>query len=91
MRGKLKRSYKYRLEAQNFSKNTIEMSIFDRIPHSLNPAIEIKVDWEKASAKEENLGIVEWHKQIQPNQKATIEYDYEVFWEKGITVHPSLP
>ena len=91
MRGKLKRSYKYRLEIQSFSKNTVEIDIFDRIPHSLNPSIEVKVDWEKIATKEENLGVVEWHRTIQPNQKTTIEYAYDVSWEKGITVHPQLP
>jgi uncharacterized protein (TIGR02231 family) len=90
-RGKLKRSYKYRLEIQSFSKNTVEIDIFDRIPHSLNPAIEVKVDWDKPEAKEENLGVIEWHQTIQPNQKATIEYTYDVSWEKGITIHPQLP
>jgi uncharacterized protein (TIGR02231 family) len=91
MRGKLRRSYKYRLEIQSFSKNNIEIGIFDRIPHSLNPSIEVKGDWEKASAKEENLGVVEWHKKIEPTQKVTIEYEYEVSWEKGIIIHPPLP
>jgi uncharacterized protein (TIGR02231 family) len=91
IRGKLKRSYKYRLEIQSYSKNTVEIDVFDRIPHSLNPSIEVKVDWEKASTKEENLGVVEWHKTIQPNEKTIIEYAYDVSWEKGITVHPQLP
>jgi len=91
MRGKLRRSYKYRLEIQSFSKNAVEIDIFDRIPHSLNPSIEVKGTWEKTSVKDENLGVIEWHKTIHPNQKTTIEYEYEVSWEKGITVHPPLP
>jgi len=90
-RGKVKRSYGYRLEVQSFSKRAIEIDIFDRIPHSLNPAIEVKVDWEKAGTKSQNLGVAEWHKTIQPNQKAMVEYEYEVSWEKGITIHPPLP
>jgi uncharacterized protein (TIGR02231 family) len=91
MRGKLKRSYKYRLEIQSFSKYPIEIDISDRVPHSLNPSIEVKTDWEKSTIKNQNLGVVEWHRSIQPNQKATIEYEYEVSWEKGITIQPPLP
>jgi uncharacterized protein (TIGR02231 family) len=91
MRGKLKRAYKYRLEIQSFSSHPIEIDIFDRIPHSLNPSIEVKSDWERSSVKNQNLGVIEWHKTVQPNQKATIDYEYEVTWEKGITVHPPLP
>jgi uncharacterized protein (TIGR02231 family) len=91
MRGKLKRSYKYRLEIQSFSKYPIEIDISDRVPHSLNPSIEVKTDWEKSTIKSQNLGVVEWHRSIEPNQKATIEYEYEVSWEKGITIQPPLP
>jgi hypothetical protein len=35
--------------------------------------------------------VVEWHKKIEPTQKVTIEYEYEVSWEKGIIIHPPLP
>lgn len=90
-RGKLRRSYKYRLDIQSFSKHPVDIDIFDRIPHSLNPSIEVKVDWEKTEVKGVNLGVAEWHRTIQPNQKTTVEYEYEVSWEKGVTVHPPLP
>ncbi len=91
MRGKLKRSYMYRLEIQSFSKRPIEIDVFDRVPHSVSTSIEVKADWEKIGADNENLGVLEWHKTIQPDQKAIIEYEYEISWEKGITVHPPLP
>jgi len=90
-RGKLRRSYKYRLEIQSFSKRPIEIDVFDRIPHSETPSIEIKAEWEKFGVKKQHLGILEWHKPIQPDEKTIIEYKYEVSWEKGITVHPPLP
>lgn len=91
MKGKLKRYYKYRLEIQNFSKQTIELDIYDRIPHSLSTQIEVKAEWEKLAVKKQNLGIIEWHRTIQPNQKETIAYEYEVFWEKGVIITPPLP
>ncbi|MGY5857972.1 MAG: mucoidy inhibitor MuiA family protein [Candidatus Thorarchaeota archaeon] len=90
-RGKLRRSYKYKLEIQSFSKRPVEIDVFDRVPHSETPSIEIKAEWEKFGVKNQHLGILEWHKSIQPDEKTIIEYEYEVSWEKGITVHPPLP
>jgi len=90
-RGKLRRSYKYKLEIQSFSKRPVEIDVFDRVPHSETTSIEVKAEWEKFDVKEQHLGILEWHKSIQPDEKTIIEYEYEVSWEKGITVHPPLP
>ncbi|NWF95588.1 MAG: mucoidy inhibitor MuiA family protein [Candidatus Thorarchaeota archaeon] len=89
-RGKLRRSYTYRLELENFSKRPIEIEVFDRVPHSLNPAIEVKVDWERLGLEKYELGVMQWKKTIDIGKKETIEYSYEVFWEKGVTVSPPL-
>ncbi|MGY5874758.1 MAG: mucoidy inhibitor MuiA family protein [Candidatus Thorarchaeota archaeon] len=90
-RGKLRRSYKYRLEIESFAKKPIEIQIYDRVPHSLNPAIEVKIDWEKLGLKSNELGIMEWETSIQPGAKREIEYEYEVQWEKDVIVSPPLP
>jgi uncharacterized protein (TIGR02231 family) len=90
-RGKLRRSYKYRLEIQSFSKRPVEIDVFDRIPHSESTSIEVKAEWEKLDVKKHHLGILEWHKSIQPDEKSIIEYEYEVSWEKGIRISPPLP
>jgi len=90
-RGKLRRSYKYKLEIQSFSKRPVEIEVFDRVPHSESTSIEVKAEWEKFGVEKQHLGILEWHKSIQPDEKAVIEYEYEVSWEKGITIHPPLP
>ncbi|TFH08659.1 MAG: mucoidy inhibitor MuiA family protein [Candidatus Thorarchaeota archaeon] len=90
-KGKLRRSYKYKLEIQSFSKRPVEIEVFDRIPHSESTSIEVKAEWDKFGVKKHHLGILEWQKSIQPNEKTLIEYEYEVSWEKGITVHPPLP
>lgn len=91
MKGKLKRFYKFRLEIRSFSKQSIKIDIFDRVPHSVSTQIEVKTDWEKAGIEKENLGIIEWHRTIEPDHKDTIEYEYEVSWVKGVTITPSLP
>jgi uncharacterized protein (TIGR02231 family) len=91
LKGKLKRSYKYRLEVSNYAKKDITIEIFDRIPHSLSTQIEVKSDLEQLGIEKEELGVLEWHRNIAPNGKETIEYGYVVVWDKDVTVSPSLP
>ncbi|MFW9912632.1 MAG: DUF4139 domain-containing protein, partial [Candidatus Thorarchaeota archaeon] len=90
-RGKLRRAYKYRLEIESYSKRLVKMEIFDRIPHSLNPSIEVKVDWNRFNMKKQELGVVEWNIDLEPKEKRNIEYDYEVEWERNVTIRPPLP
>jgi uncharacterized protein (TIGR02231 family) len=91
LRGKLRRSYKYRLEIQSFSKRKIEIEVFDRVPHSVSTQIEVKIDWDKLSTKSHELGVIEWHREIEPNEKKSIDYEYEVVWERDVTINPPLP
>ncbi|KXH76656.1 MAG: hypothetical protein AM326_06835 [Candidatus Thorarchaeota archaeon SMTZ-45] len=91
LRGKLRRSYRYKLEIQNFSKRKIEIEVLDRVPHSLSTEIEVKIDWVKLAAKKHELGVIEWYKEIEPDEKTSIQYNYEVEWEKGVTISPQLP
>ena len=90
-RGSLRRSYKYRLELENFAKQTIDIEISDRIPHSLSTSIEVKADWEKLGVDKHELGIMEWHRKVDAGKKAEIEYAFEVQWERGISINPPLP
>lgn len=91
LRGKLRRFYRYKLELQSFSKRKIEIEVFDRIPHSVSTQIEVKIDWEKLVPKSHDLGVIEWHRELEPNEKKNIEYEYEVVWEKEVTISPPLP
>ncbi|MEE8181999.1 MAG: mucoidy inhibitor MuiA family protein [Candidatus Thorarchaeota archaeon] len=90
-RGKLRRSYKYRLELEIFAKQMIDIEIVDRVPHSLSTSIEVKADWEKLGVDKHELGIMEWHRKIDAGKKAEIEYAFEVQWERGISINPPLP
>ncbi len=91
LRGKLRRSYDYRLEIQSFSKRKIEVEVFDRVPHSSSTQIEVKIDWEKLAPKNHELGVIEWHRELEPNEKKSIAYSYSVEWEKDVTISPPLP
>ncbi|MHA2024803.1 MAG: mucoidy inhibitor MuiA family protein [Candidatus Thorarchaeota archaeon] len=91
LRGKLRRSYNYRLEIESFSKRKIEIDVFDRVPHSVSTQIEVKIDWEKLAPKNQELGVIEWRREIEPKEKKAIEYSYEVEWERDVTISPPLP
>ncbi|MHA1948403.1 MAG: mucoidy inhibitor MuiA family protein [Candidatus Thorarchaeota archaeon] len=91
LRGKLRRSYQYRLEIESFSKRKIKIDVFDRIPHSVSTQIEVKIDWEKLAPKKHELSVIEWQREIEPNEKKFIEYSYEVEWERDVTINPPLP
>jgi uncharacterized protein (TIGR02231 family) len=90
-RGKLRRAYEYRLEIESYSKRSIKMEVFDRIPHSLNPSIEVKADWNKFNMKKQELGVIEWNIDLEPKEKRNIDYDYSVEWERNVTINPPLP
>jgi uncharacterized protein (TIGR02231 family) len=90
-RGKLRRAYKYLLEIESYSKRPVKMEVFDRIPHSLNPSIEVKADWEKLRIKKQELGVMEWNIELEPKEKKNIEYSYAVEWERNVSINPPLP
>jgi uncharacterized protein (TIGR02231 family) len=90
-KGKLRRAYSYRLEIENFGKRPIQIEVYDRVPHSLNPAIEIKGNWDQLQLESNQLGVLKWKLDIEPTKKRQIDYSYEVLWERGITISPPLP
>ncbi len=90
-RGKLRRAYTYRLEIESFAKRPIKIEVFDRVPHSLNPAIEVKGNWDQLQLESRELGVMKWVLDIEGGKKKQIEYSFEVLWEKGITISPPLP
>jgi uncharacterized protein (TIGR02231 family) len=90
-RGKLRRSYTYCLEIENYAKRPVEIDVFDRVPHSVNTAVEVKIDWEKLGLEKHELGVMEWHRTIESGKKLELEYSYEIQWEKGVALSQSLP
>ncbi|MCK5264331.1 MAG: DUF4139 domain-containing protein, partial [Candidatus Thorarchaeota archaeon] len=90
-RGKQKRGYKYSLELKNFSKHEIEIRLIDRIPYSNSEKITIEMDEPSLLTKTMELGIITWETKMNPDQELTIEYSYEVEWEKDLMIRPPLP
>ncbi len=90
-RGKLRRAYSYRLEIENFGKRPIQIEVYDRVPHSLNPSIEVKTNWDQLQPESNELGVTKWTLAVEAAKKKLVDYSYEVLWERGITITPPLP
>jgi len=90
-RGKKKRTYEYELVVENFSNDSIEIEIFDRIPHSQDPEIEVALAKVGHDLVDFRLGILKWVREIGPGEEIRIAYSYVVVWDKDITVTPPLP
>ncbi len=90
-KGKTKREYRYRLELESFSKSPVTIRVVDRIPHSTSERIQVELGDVVPSPMKNELGVMEWVVSIEPEQKMSITYDFEVEWEKGIRIQPPLP
>jgi len=90
-RGKIQQNYGYTLSLENFAEKKIEVTVKDRIPHSLNPSIEIEIIETDPKPKTSELGILEWNLQIEEGNSISIEYGYKVTWEKETVIVPPLP
>ncbi|MFX0045256.1 MAG: mucoidy inhibitor MuiA family protein [Candidatus Hermodarchaeota archaeon] len=90
-RGKRRRGYEYRLEIESFSKKPIEMRVIDRIPHSNSEKIQVELKPMRIPMKKSELGVLEWEVTVEAEKELTIEYAFEVEWEKDVQIQPPLP
>lgn len=90
-RGKLRRKYSYRLSIENLFREEIEIEVVDRIPHSDDPDLEVEADLKRFNPDKHELGILTWNLGLPPQKEHTIEYEYEVEWERGKAISPPLP
>ncbi|NHJ13482.1 MAG: mucoidy inhibitor MuiA family protein [Candidatus Thorarchaeota archaeon] len=89
--GKRKRGYKYRLELSSYAKKPVNVRVVDRIPHSNSEKIKVELKPPAISYKKMELGVIEWELAIEPQKKVEVEYEFEVSWEKDVTISPPLP
>ncbi len=85
-KGKLRNEYQYQIKVNNYSKNKIKMELLDRIPHSLSPEIEVKINSIKPQPEKEELGILRWKLELAPEEEFKMNYEYNVEWNKNYTV-----
>ncbi len=90
-RGKRRRGYEYRLEIESFSKKPIQLRVVDRIPHSNSEKIQVDLKPMQIPAKKNELGVLEWEVTLDAEKELTIEYAFEVEWEKDVQIQPPLP
>jgi uncharacterized protein (TIGR02231 family) len=90
-RGKTRREYEFELKIESFSKNPSSIRVVDRIPHSSSEKVSVELEHSNPFPEKQELGVLEWNLEIQPNQETILSYTFEVEWEKGLKLRPPLP
>jgi len=90
-RGKTRREYGFELKIESFSKKPLPIRVVDRIPHSSSENVSVELEQSDPLPEKQELGVLEWDLEIQPNQEKILSYSFEVEWEKGLRLRPPLP
>lgn len=85
-KGKLRNEYKYQIKLNNYSSDKAKIELVDRIPHSLSPEIEVKINSVKPQPDKQELGILRWKLELRPKEEMEVSYEYSVEWNKNYTV-----
>ncbi len=89
---KVRYGYRYRLTVTNHSDREAQIDVYDRVPHSRSPAIEVRYgEGIEPATQGGGMGVMHWEMVLPPRETQTIEYDFEVVVEEGVTVEPPLP
>ncbi len=90
-RGNTRREYRYELKINSYAKRERPIRVVDRIPHSSSEKVDVELKQSDPFPEKQELGVLEWHLEVQPNEEFVLSYSFEVEWEKGLKLRPSLP
>nr|MDO8080056.1 mucoidy inhibitor MuiA family protein [Candidatus Freyarchaeota archaeon] len=85
-KGKLRNEYKYLIKLNNYSSDKTKIELADRIPHSLSPEIDVKINSIKPQPDKQELGILRWKLELNPGEETAVSYEYSVEWNRNYTV-----
>jgi uncharacterized protein (TIGR02231 family) len=85
-KGKLRNEYKYQIKLNNYSSEKAKIELVDRIPHSLSPEIDVKINSIKPQPDKQELGILRWKLELKPGEGMEAIYEYSVEWNRNYTV-----
>ena len=84
------KTFQYRITLESFRKTKDKMTVYDQIPVSRSPEIEVelaKADPEPAKVEEkEKPGLLAWKFDLSPGVKKTIVFSFQVEYPKDKTV-----
>ncbi len=84
------KTFQYRITVESFRKTKDRMTVYDQIPVSRSPEIEVeleKADPEPAKVEEkEKPGLLAWKFDLSPGAKKTIVFSFRVEYPKDKTV-----
>ncbi len=76
---KARKDYGYKIEVENYRKETSRVAVYDQLPVSKNA--EIKVELAASSLKPsetKDLGILKWNLELAPKEKKVVEFQFSV-------------
>ncbi|MHA1654428.1 MAG: mucoidy inhibitor MuiA family protein [Candidatus Thorarchaeota archaeon] len=91
LRGKNRRLYEYELTIKNFTDSQISVETMDRIPYSSSEKIRVSLRKTSVEYDKIELGLITWKLEIPPREEKRITYEFEVEWEREVSVTPPLP
>ncbi len=85
-KGKLRNEYKYQITVNNYTGEKIRMELVDRTPHSLSPEVNVRIVSIEPEPEKQELGVLRWNLELNPEEETKISYEYHVEWNKNYTV-----
>jgi hypothetical protein len=83
----IKEKMAYKITLKNNKSEEVSVQVFDRIPISRNPEIEVEVDDLNNGKLQEATGEIEWNVKIPAGQSIEIVFSYSVKYPKGKVIN----
>jgi uncharacterized protein (TIGR02231 family) len=83
----IKEKMAYKITLKNNKSEEVSVQVFDRIPISRNPEIEVEVDDLNNGKLQEATGEIEWNVKIPAGQSIEIVFRYSVKYPKGKVIN----
>lgn len=70
--------FAYSIEVQNLKPRAVKLQVQDQIPVSRTENIKVRLRSSAPEATPGDLGLLNWELQLQPNEKRTLRFDFNV-------------
>ncbi|MCK4738773.1 MAG: mucoidy inhibitor MuiA family protein [Deltaproteobacteria bacterium] len=86
---KLRSTYRYRVEVENFKKEKISITVIDQIPVTRDSAIKVKFveavpEFFVETKEDTDKGILKWKLELEPKEKKEITFEFYIDYPKDL-------
>ena len=91
-KGKRAISYKFAIQIENLNDVKEQLILFERIPHSVSEKIKVKLGEFSEKYARNIMNVLKFVLNMSEIKgKKVITYDYDIIYDKDITIYPPLP